>query len=322
MLDIKRAYHHIPVAANDVSKTAVITLLDLFEQLVMHFGLRNASQTFQRFVDGLFRDLDYAYAYTDDILVASANPNDHKHHVRTVLDGLNQPGLTLNVSKFKYACDNVKFLEYCVEAHGLSPDFEQIQTIINYPRPTTVIELRRFFGMINFYRRNLPHAADTHRHLQSLIISIVQNDHTPLHWIDNSETTFTELKRALSGATVLAHARADAEIVLCTDASDTAIGAALYRPSFNHPKLVPLSNPLAFCSCKLSSAELKYSAHDRKLSAIYSAIEHFRPQLEGREFSMFTDHKPLTYAFRKKSDNASSCRLRQLDFISQFTTDI
>jgi len=53
---------------------------------------------------------------------------------------------------------------------------------------------------------------------------------------------------------------------------------------------------LAFYSKKLSDAEKKYSAFDRELLAVYSAIRHFRFMLEGREFLLFTDHKPLTSA--------------------------
>ncbi|GFY12115.1 retrovirus-related Pol polyprotein from transposon opus [Trichonephila clavipes] len=80
--------------------------------------------------------------------------------------------------------------------------------------------------------------------------------------------------------------------------------------------------PLAFFSRKLTSSEKSYSAYDRELLAIYSAIRHFRYMLEARDFTVFTDHKPLTYAFRQKSDKCSPRQIRQLDFISQFTTNI
>ena len=59
-----------------------------------------------------------------------------------------------------------------------------------------------------------------------------------------------------------------------------------------------------------------------QLFAIFAAIKYFRSQLEGRTFSVYTDHKSLIHAFKKVSDTNCSPQLRQLDFISQFTVDI
>lgn len=56
--------------------------------------------------------------------------------------------------------------------------------------------------------------------------------------------------------------------------------------------------------------------------AIFAAIKHFQHLLDGRSFIIKTDHKPLTFAFRQKLSKASERQLRQLDYISQFSTDI
>jgi cleavage and polyadenylation specificity factor subunit 1 len=79
--------------------------------------------------------------------------------------------------------------------------------------------------------------------------------------------------------------------------------------------------PLAFFSKKLSPAQQKYSAYDRELLWMYEAVKHFR-MLEARLFTIFTDHKPITYAFQQNRDKCSPRQFNHLDFIAQFTTDI
>jgi cleavage and polyadenylation specificity factor subunit 1 len=80
--------------------------------------------------------------------------------------------------------------------------------------------------------------------------------------------------------------------------------------------------PLTFFSRKMSPAQQKYSAYDRKLLANYVAVPHLRHILETRHFTILTDHKPLTLAFHQKRDKSSPRQFNHLDFIAQFTTDI
>ncbi|CAB0020818.1 unnamed protein product [Nesidiocoris tenuis] len=100
------------------------------------------------------------------------------------------------------------------------------------------------------------------------------------------------------------------------DASGTGIGASL------HQRYGDALQPLAFYLKSLTPTQVKCAAYDRELLACYSAMKHFHNLLEGRSFTIYTDHKPLTYAFHQRPEKASPRQLHHLDFIGQFTTDI
>lgn len=101
-----------------------------------------------------------------------------------------------------------------------------------------------------------------------------------------------------------------------TDASETAVGAVLQQ------HIAGQWQPLAYFSKALKPAETRYSVFDRELLAIYLAIKHFRYFIEGRQFHVMTDHKPLIYALAGKPDRYSPRQARHLDLIPQFTSDI
>jgi cleavage and polyadenylation specificity factor subunit 1 len=105
---------------------------------------------------------------------------------------------------------------------------------------------------------------------------------------------FKECKASLSRAILLAHTNPSTPLALVTDASTSAMGAVLQQRAKN------AWQPFTFFSKKLIPVQQKYSTYDRELLVIYEAIKHFSHMLEVRHFIIFTDHKPITYAFQQK----------------------
>ena len=166
--------------------------------------------------------------------------------------------------------------------------------------------------MVNYYHRFMPNIAQK---LIPLHKAVGNKKGKSIEWSKECYEAFEDAKRALSKATLLSHPGKDAETTLTVDASDVAMGGVLEQ------KIRGRFRPVAFFSKKLKPAERKYSAFDRELLGIYSAIKHFQNFVEGRCFTIFTDHKPLTTVLASQAER-SPRQTRHLSFISEFTSDI
>ena len=238
----------------------------------MMFGLWNAAQTCQRFVDEITRGLNFLYAYIDDFLITSDDGGQHHEYLKILFNGLNNYGVVINPTKCEFGVHEITFLRYSVNSDGIKPPPERVEAIIKLSKPADAKQLRRYLGMINFYRRFIPVAAKTLKPLNDLLKG-VKKGNTPIEWSEQSENSFRVSQRVLVDATMLAHPIPGAPISLTVDASDYAMGAVLQQRANNELQ------PLGFATKSLTPAQQKYrSRTTRNIHRSQTLSTRFRRQ--------------------------------------------
>jgi hypothetical protein len=224
--------------------------------------------------------------------IASRSEEEHIQHLRILPQRLSNASLVIYREKYVFGVAEVKFLGHHLTAAGTSPTAAHLEAIQLHPRPTTVKELQDFLGTVNFfnfYLRFVP--------VMARITDVLHGSPGPAVILDWSREMYAASRLPKPGLLFSS----------CRAGSDGGHVSSAENTSDHCPSTT------CFFSKKLEPAQTRYSALDRELWACFSDIRHFRHMLEGRQFILFTDYKPLTQAlfrtWQLKTSPATSAKL-------------
>nr|GEX64071.1 putative reverse transcriptase domain-containing protein [Tanacetum cinerariifolium] len=150
-----RGYHQLRVRDEDIPKTAFRTRYRHYELQVMPFGLTNAPAVFMDLINRVCKPyLDkFVIVFINDILIYSRNKEEHKDHLRIILELLKKDKLYAKFSKCDFWISIVQFLGHMVDSQGIHTDPAKIKAVKDWASPTTPIEISQFLGLSSYYRR-------------------------------------------------------------------------------------------------------------------------------------------------------------------------
>jgi hypothetical protein len=285
-IDLKSGYWQIPVREGDIQKTAFKTRWGLYEYFVMPFGVTNAPAQFMYMMNDLLGDfLDrFVLVFLDDILIYSANLEEHAEHIRSVLLKLREHKLYAKASKCEFVKDSIEFLGQQICAGGITPTEAKLKAIRDWATPQNVHDVRSFLGFANYYRRFIRNYADIAGPLTDLT-----KKGMAWQWGPYQHHAFEALRDAYCSAPILIFPDPKLPYTVATDASGTAAGGVLLQDHGNGLQ------PLAFLSRRLKPTEQRYWAYERELAAMAYCLQSWRHYLEGCPggVTVLTDHQTL-----------------------------
>ncbi|GJV99281.1 retrovirus-related pol polyprotein from transposon TNT 1-94 [Tanacetum coccineum] len=151
----RMCYHQLRVSNKDIPKTAFRTRYGHYEFHVMPFGLTNAPAVFMDLMNRVCKPyLDkFVIVFIDDILIYSHNKEEHKDHLRTILELLKKEKLYAKFSKCDFLISIVQFLGHVIDSQGIHVDLAKIEAVKDWASPTTPTEIRQFLGLAGYYQR-------------------------------------------------------------------------------------------------------------------------------------------------------------------------
>ena len=298
--DARSGYHHMELSAKARPKSAFVTPTDKYEFTRCPFRLTQAPAYFQRLINKVLADLDFAFGYLDDILIYSPDVPTHLVHMRQLFQRLREADLKLNREKCNFFKSHIQYLGHLISGEGIKPLPEKLESIKEMPPPTTPKEVKQFLGLIGYYRKFVPRFADVARPLTNL----TRLDQ-PFEWSDKCQASFELLKEALIKEPILRFPDPNKPYTLYTDASKYAWSCVLTQ-QYTHDmdnKQIVVNHPITYVSGLFKGSQLNWAALTKEAYAIYMSIKKLTYYLEDAEITLRSDHLPLKRFLQRNTLN-------------------
>lgn len=252
---------------------------------VLPFGLRISGQMFIKCLENSLSEETKrnSSVYVDDIVIGSPTWKQHMVHLEQLFKDIRVSGIKLNFEKTRLARAEVEFVGHLVSAEGVKPLEDKLRIIQKLEKPRNIKQLRRFIGMISFYRKFVRKFSQLIYPLNELLKKNVK-----WKWDVSHQYAFEKIKEAFQRCIVLQHPDVTKPYVVRCDASGSVIAAILSQEHDKGEKLI-----IEVTSRCLNEHERNYSVTEVELLAVLHAIKKWRHYLLGSCVTVKTDHQAL-----------------------------
>ena len=281
-LDLRAGYHHIRLTAESIPKTAFTSPFGKYEYVKVPFGLAQAPAYFQDLMTGVLKDLLFAMAYLDDIIIYSSTPEEHLQHIKTVFEKLRHAKLSMKLSKCHFFAKEIQYLRHILIMEGIRPVPAKTEAIKAMHPPVNPKQVHAFPRLVGYYRKFIKNFAKIVKPL-----TVLTHMDIKFEWKETHHCTFMKLKDAIIQAPILRYPDTTKPYIMYMDASDDACGAQL---SQMHEEA---EFPVAFLSHTFTDTQRRWSTPEQEAYGIYFTIKQWNYYLRGADIIVRNDHKPV-----------------------------
>ncbi|XP_061745073.1 uncharacterized protein K02A2.6-like [Nerophis ophidion] len=280
-IGLNQAYLQMHVHEDAKDLLTITTQKGLFRYCRLPFGITSAPALFQRAMDQILHGLPGVQCYLDDILCTGSTDQEHLDNLDAALQRLKEYGLRVRKDKCEFFQLSVEYLGHVIDARGLHTAPSKVRAIVDAPPPESVSS---FLGLLNYYGRFIPNLSSMLKPLHDLLCQGKK-----WNWSDACQEVFQKTKETLVTLGVVTHFDPSLPIQLACDASMYGVGAVI-----SHLMPNGVERPIAFASRTLNKAETNYAQIEREALSIVYGVHKFHQYLYGRQFTLLTNHRPLT----------------------------
>jgi len=289
-LDCSQGFFQIALDDKSSRLTTFNTPWGRYRYLKLPMGLSCSPEVYQMAMVDMLGDIDGVEIVMDDILIHAVDLPTFERRLETVLKRCKEYDLRLNPKKTKLGLREVDWIGHKITDEGVKISENKVKAILQMPSPTSVDEVRRLLGMINYLSKFIHNLSDV-----TAPIRVLLKKDIAFYWDKEQEASFQMCKKILSEAPVLKFYSSTEPVVLSCDASSKGLGAVLLQNG----------QPVAYASKALTDAEKRYAQIEKELLGIVFACKYFHYLIYGRDqVTVETDHKPLELIWKKPLVNA------------------
>jgi len=146
----------VRIKEGDKWKGAFTTHISSFEPTVMFFGMTNLLATFQTMMNEILRNLineRKVAAFVNNVLVGTETEEGHDEIVEEILRRLEENDLYIRPEKCVWKVRKIGFLEVVIGPDGIEMEKEKVEGVLSWPEPKNIIDIKKFLGLANYYKR-------------------------------------------------------------------------------------------------------------------------------------------------------------------------